>query len=64
MRRAVIGRLAVGGLIAAGSLTGHPVVQLVAVERAARKPEFGSARGLITLADDFDAPLPDFAEYQ
>jgi antitoxin (DNA-binding transcriptional repressor) of toxin-antitoxin stability system len=51
-------------LIATDNLTGHPVVQLVTVERAVRKPEFGSARGLVTLADDFDAPLPDFAEYQ
>lgn len=24
---------------------------------------FGSARGLIQMADDFDAPLDDFAEY-
>jgi antitoxin (DNA-binding transcriptional repressor) of toxin-antitoxin stability system len=25
---------------------------------------FGSAKGLIQIADDFDAPLDDFAEYQ
>jgi antitoxin (DNA-binding transcriptional repressor) of toxin-antitoxin stability system len=37
-------------------------VQLVPVEqRKARKA--GSARGQIHIADDFDAPLDDFAEY-
>ena len=25
--------------------------------------QFGSAEGLIVVADDFDAPLPDFAEH-
>ena len=38
-------------------------VQLVPVEPQVRKPQFGSARGLVTLADDFDDPLPDFDEY-
>ena len=28
------------------------------------RPQFGSARGLIKLADDFDAPLADFQEYR
>lgn len=37
---------------------GHPVARLTAFEpkRQARKP--GSARGLIEIAGDFDAPLP------
>lgn len=26
-------------------------------------PQFGSAKGMITMADDFDAPLEDFREY-
>jgi Protein of unknown function (DUF2281) len=26
-------------------------------------PQFGSAKGLITMAEDFDAPLEDFDEY-
>ena len=26
-------------------------------------PVFGSAKGLITIADDFDAPLDEFREY-
>ena len=40
-----------------------PVARLVPVGRAVAKASFGSARGLITMADDFDAPLEDFAEY-
>jgi len=33
------------------------VVQLVPIEPPKRRPQFGSARGLIVLAEDFDAPL-------
>jgi hypothetical protein len=32
-------------------------------EPAAKQPQFGSARGLIKISDDFDEPLEDFAEY-
>jgi hypothetical protein len=32
-------------------------------ERLGRHRGFGSAKGLIIVADDFDAPLHDFAEY-
>jgi antitoxin (DNA-binding transcriptional repressor) of toxin-antitoxin stability system len=38
-------------------------VQLVPVELPERRPHFGSAKGLIVIADDFDAPLADFNEY-
>jgi prevent-host-death family protein len=38
-------------------------VRLVPVAELAR-PRFGSARGLFTMADDFDAPLEDFAPYE
>lgn len=38
-------------------------VRLVPVEPARRKPRFGSAADLVTVADDFDAPLDDFREY-
>lgn len=38
-------------------------VQLVPVGRSLQRPQFGSARGKIWMADDFDAPLPDFDEY-
>ena len=33
------------------------IVQLVPTELPKRHPQFGSARGLIVLAEDFDAPL-------
>ena len=38
-------------------------VRLVPVQ-AAGVPRFGSARGMFTIGDDFDAPLDDFAEYE
>lgn len=41
----------------------HQVVQLVPVAPPQRCPQFGSAKGLITMADDFGAPLADFEEY-
>ena len=36
-----------------------PAVKLVPVTR----PGFGSYKGQIIMADDFDAPLDDFADY-
>ena len=41
---------------------GQQVVQLVSVTQPERRPRFGSAKGLITIADDFDEPLEDFNE--
>ncbi len=41
----------------------RPVVKLVPVATPKAQPVFGSANGLITVADDFDAPLEDFDEY-
>jgi len=41
----------------------RPVAKLVAFTRPSARPRFGSARGLVTMADDFDAPLEDFDEY-
>jgi antitoxin (DNA-binding transcriptional repressor) of toxin-antitoxin stability system len=38
-------------------------VQLVPVKPPRRHPQFGSARGLVSMADDFDAPLEEFGEY-
>ncbi len=37
-------------------------VQLVPAVSVARR-QFGSAKGLIVMADNFDAPLPDFNAY-
>lgn len=41
----------------------RPIARLVAVQTARPRRQFGSARHLITLAPDFDAPLADFADY-
>jgi len=35
-------------------------VQLVPVSSSTHRPTFGSVRGQIEMADDFDAPLADF----
>ena len=39
------------------------IVKLVPVSGTKPVPQFGSAKGLITMAHDFDAPLEDFDEY-
>jgi antitoxin (DNA-binding transcriptional repressor) of toxin-antitoxin stability system len=45
----------------------EPIVQLISVKknqtRKKRCPQFGSAKGLITMTDDFDAPLEHFKDY-
>lgn len=38
-------------------------VQLVPQKLPRFERQFGSAKGLIEMADDFDAPLDDFREY-
>jgi antitoxin (DNA-binding transcriptional repressor) of toxin-antitoxin stability system len=38
-------------------------VELVPTQRPTHHRQFGSAKGLIKMPDDFDAPLADFAEY-
>jgi antitoxin (DNA-binding transcriptional repressor) of toxin-antitoxin stability system len=42
---------------------GDQTVQLVPVNHHSARPHFGSGRGLMVMADDFDEPLPDFDEY-
>lgn len=42
---------------------GQPVVQLVPVVQQQRRPQFGSAKGLLTIAADDDEPLVDFQDY-
>lgn len=39
------------------------VVKLVPIARVKPRPQFGSAKGLISMSHDFDEPLEDFAEY-
>jgi antitoxin (DNA-binding transcriptional repressor) of toxin-antitoxin stability system len=41
---------------------GQRIVQLVPVVGTGR-PRFGSAAGMVSMAEDFDAPLEDFREY-
>ena len=41
----------------------QPVVKLTPVSPVKRRPLFGSAKGLITISDDFDEPLEDFKDY-
>ena len=36
---------------------GAPAVELVPIARQSSQPKFGSAKGLIHFADDFDEPL-------
>jgi antitoxin (DNA-binding transcriptional repressor) of toxin-antitoxin stability system len=38
-------------------------VKLVPIPTAKPRPQFGSAKGLITMSDDFNEPLEDFEEY-
>jgi prevent-host-death family protein len=42
---------------------GQPVARLVSAVEAAPDRVPGSAKGLFTVPDDFDAPLEDFREY-
>jgi len=42
---------------------GEPVAKIVPIARARAPRQFGSAKGLIHIADDFDAPLEEFSEY-
>jgi prevent-host-death family protein len=40
-----------------------PLLKLVSISKSKPSAQFGSAKGLITMSDDFDAPLEDFKEY-
>ncbi|MEQ1502547.1 MAG: type II toxin-antitoxin system prevent-host-death family antitoxin [Myxococcota bacterium] len=42
----------------------RPLVRLVAVDQERRGMQLGALAGRITLSDDFDAPLDDFAAYR
>lgn len=39
------------------------IIQLIPAISKPRMRQFGSAKGLISMAPDFDAPLADFKEY-
>jgi prevent-host-death family protein len=57
--------LAVSGDEVVIARAGRPIARLVAIGAAAGPRRVGFARDLgpITMSDDFDAPLDDFAEY-
>ena len=40
-----------------------PVVKIVPFAKPKAKPQFGSAKGLIKMSQDFDAPLEHCKEY-
>lgn len=41
----------------------HSRLQLVPLKQTAHLRKAGSARGMVQMSDDFDAPLTDFGEY-
>jgi antitoxin (DNA-binding transcriptional repressor) of toxin-antitoxin stability system len=41
----------------------QPVLKLVRIPAPKTRRKAGSAKGLITMSDDFDAPLEEFEEY-
>ena len=41
------------------SRNGKPLVRLTRLESAPRRIKFGLLKGKVTIAPDFDAPLPD-----
>jgi antitoxin (DNA-binding transcriptional repressor) of toxin-antitoxin stability system len=45
------------------TLEGKPVARMSAASDVRPARRFGSARGKIEIADDFDAPLEDFGDY-
>lgn len=47
-------------------ITDHqiPVAKLIGMNTTTKKANFGSAKNLVTIADDFDAPIDDFNDYQ
>ena len=55
---ALIKRAAAGERIEIGAY-GRPQVALVASSDPNRRVRFGTLKGMLTVPDDFDAPLPD-----
>jgi prevent-host-death family protein len=42
---------------------GTPIIKLVDVSKHKKQRQFGTAKGLIKISDDFDLPLNDFKDY-
>jgi len=43
--------------------SGQPIAKITAIAPPKKQRRFGTAKGLIKMADDFDAPLEDFKGY-
>ncbi len=41
-----------------------PVAKLIAIYQKKPRPQFGSAKGLFVMLEDFNEPLEDFDEYR
>jgi prevent-host-death family protein len=54
---------AISGKVVIITKDGKPLVKLVPVATPKPKALFGSAKDLISMSEDFDAPLDDFQEY-
>jgi antitoxin (DNA-binding transcriptional repressor) of toxin-antitoxin stability system len=54
---------AVRGEIVLITTSDHQTIRLVPMMHAKQPRRPGRAKGMISLADDFDAPLDDFREY-
>ena len=55
--------LAAGGEEVIISKDKRPLVKLTPIFKQKQQRQFGSAKGLITVAEDFDEPIEDFKEY-
>ena len=55
--------IALGGEEIIITQNGEPVLTLMRVAAPKTRRKAGSAKGLITMASDFDAPLEDFRAY-
>lgn len=56
-------KAAVGGEEVVITEDSQPVVKLVPVAKEKPRPQFGSAKGLIIIHDDFDEPLEELKDY-
>ena len=41
-----------------------PIVKLVALQTPKQRRQLGLAKGMVTIAPDFDEPLEDFKDYE
>jgi prevent-host-death family protein len=42
---------------------GLPIAKIIGILKHKKQRQFGTAKGLIKMSDDFDKPLEDFKEY-